>query len=134
MARRTKTGMDTSIVGGILYFEDCSQCAVTDDVFPEIIGDNYTKSIRLVSLAANWTERNWIDGIGFQTELIDFELTLRREIRSGKGHWYAYRRVLGKLHKRYVGSDENVTEARLIDIAHKMPTTKLGAIKKPAKK
>lgn len=128
--RKTKTGSDTSIVDGILYFEDCSQCKVTDDVFPEIIGDGYTKTIRLVSLRADWIERVWIEGVGMQHESIDFEMTLRREIRSGKGHWYAFRRVFGKLHKRYVGSDENVTEARLIVIAQKMPTSRLGAISK----
>lgn len=130
MARKTKTGYDTSIQNGILYFEDCSQCKVTDDVFSQIIGDGYTKTIRLISLNSNWSERVWIEGVGSQTERIDFEMTLRREIRSSKGHWYAYRRSAGKLHKRYVGDDESVTEERLIQVARHMPTTKLGVVKK----
>jgi len=127
--RKTKTGNDTSIVDGILYFEDCKQCVIGDDVFPEIIGDGYTKTIRLVSLASNWRERVWVDGVGSQLEDIDMEMTLRREIRSHVGYWYAYRRVFGKLYKRFVGKDENVTEEKLIEIARKMPTKKLGAVK-----
>jgi len=127
--RATITGRDTSIIDGVLYFEDCSQCKVTDAVFPEIIGDGYTKTIRLVSLESNWFENVWIDGVGRQSEDIDFEMTLRREIRSGSGHWYAYRRVFGKLYKRYVGSDEKVTQEKLIQVARAMPTKKLGARK-----
>lgn len=123
--RQTKTGAETSIVNGILYFEDCNQCKVTDEVFPEIIGDGYTKTIRLVSLAADWIEHVWLDGVGMVKEDIDFEMTLRREIRCGRGHWYAYRRVMGKLNKRYVGTDENVTQKRLVEVARAMPTTKL---------
>lgn len=112
-------------MNGILYFEDCNQCKVTDEVFPEIIGDGYTKTIRLVSLADNWFVQEYTGDGYFIKQDIDFEMTLRREIRCGRGHWYAYRRVLGKLHKRYVGTDENVTQKRLVEVARAMPTTKL---------
>lgn len=126
--RKTKVGSETSIIDGVLYFEDCSQCKVTDDVFAEIIGDGYTKTIRLVSLRADWFERVFVGGVGVQTELVDMEMTLRRELRSGMGHWYAYRRVFGTLYKRYVGTDEKVTEEKLIAVARSLPTKKLGQV------
>lgn len=123
--RKTPIYYETSIVDGVLYFEDCRQADMDTDHFIDIIGDGYTKSIRLVSLSSNWVERVWLDGVGMSRELIDTELTLRREIRSGRGHWYAYRRVLGKLNKRYVGTDEKVTQERLLEICRAMPTTKM---------
>lgn len=120
--RQTKTGRDASIVDGILYFEDARQCAVDDEQFKDIIGDGYTNSIRLVSLASNWVQNVWLDYNVKIQETIKFEMTLRREIRSGRGHWYAYRRVATKLHKRYVGTDENINQERLLAIAQKMPS------------
>ena len=33
------------------------------------------------------------------------------------GYWYAYRRVAGKLHKRYIGKLEELTKDRLEEIA-----------------
>ncbi|MBZ0284046.1 MAG: hypothetical protein K8L97_25120 [Anaerolineae bacterium] len=50
------------------------------------------------------------------------QMTLRREIRSGRGHWYAYRRVFGKLHKRYVGTDDLISQMKLLEVAQKMPS------------
>jgi hypothetical protein len=120
--RMTKTGHETSIMNGALYFEDAQQCPVDCEQFAEIIGDGYTKSIRLVSLSAGWYEREWMSEVGFVNYDINVQMTLRREVRSGKGYWYAYRRVLGKLHKRYVGQDEEVTEKLLLKIAQKMPS------------
>ena len=122
-ARSTKVGYETSIINGVLYFEDARQCSIKDEIFTDIIGDGYTKSIRLVSLENDWIQHVWVGDLGVRKEDINFEMTLRREIRSGRGHWYAYRRVLGKLHKRYVGTDENVTQERLVAIARAMPST-----------
>lgn len=121
-ARMTKTGYETSIVGGALYFEDCKQCDVDSPQFAEIVGDGYTNSVRLISLSKGWYEREWMSEVGFVNYDINVQMTLRREIRSGRGYWYAYRRVLGKLHKRYVGQDEELTEKLLLTIAQKMPS------------
>lgn len=122
--RNTKTGSETSIQNGALYFEDCKQCDVDSAAFAEIIGDGYTKSIRLISLDRAWYETEYI---GFTdakiSQFINMQMTLRREVRSGRGHWYAYRRVLGKLHKRYVGTDETIDQKTLLEVAKKMPTT-----------
>lgn len=120
--RRTKTGEETSIRNGQLYFEDAIQCPVDSPNFAEIVGDGYTSSIRLVSLSTGWYEREWMSEVGFVNYDINMQMTLRREVRSGRGYWYAYRRVLGKLHKRYVGQDEELTEKLLLQIAQKMPS------------
>lgn len=122
--RNTKTGYDTSIQNGVLYFEDCKQCEVDSPDFAEIIGDGYTKSIRLISLSTLWYETEYIGYTDAKmSSYINTQMTLRREIRSGRGHWYAYRRVLGTLHKRYVGTDETITQSTLLEVAKKMPTT-----------
>jgi LuxR family transcriptional regulator, maltose regulon positive regulatory protein len=43
--------------------------------------------------------------------------TARKELRHGDAYWYAYRRVGGKLAKRYIGSSSELTVARLEQIA-----------------
>lgn len=129
-SRKQYFDYETSIFNGVLYFEDCAQASVDSDAFVEIIDHKSVTSIRLISFDKNWAENVWLDGVGFQKEMIDTELTLRKEYRSGKGHWYAYRRVLGKLHKKYVGSSENVTQTSLLKICQAMPTTKIGLVKR----
>lgn len=75
---------------------------------------------------------NLLDG-GFQeyTELIpsfyverlnDVEIcmSVRKELRSGSVHWYAYKRFAGKLSKAYVGQE--CTYQALWDAATSLPT------------
>lgn len=120
---------ETSIYQGVLYFEDCKQADVDTDTFIEIIEHPSVQVIRLVSLSSDWMESVWIDGQGFQKEMIDMEMTLRKEMRSDRAYWYAYRRVLGKLHKKFVAGSENVTQSSLLKIARAMPTTKIAVVK-----
>jgi hypothetical protein len=120
---------ETSIFDGVLYFEDCSQAKIDTEDFTEIIDHKTVNSIRLFSLDHLWCESVWIDSKGFQKELIDTELTLRSEVRSRRKHWYAYRRVLTKLHKRYIGDSSKVTQERLLEVCRAMPTTKIGLVK-----
>jgi hypothetical protein len=120
---------DTSIFEGTLYFEDCSQAKMDTEEFTEIIDHKSVSVIRLFSLNSQWCESVWLDGVGFQKEMIDTELTLRKEIRSGRPHWYAYRRVLGKLHKRYIGDSSKVTQERLLEVCRAIPTTKIARVK-----
>ena len=49
--------------------------------------------------------------------------TARKE--TTKGYWYAYRKVEGKLHKRYIGVSEALTRARLAEVGElfAIPTT-----------
>jgi hypothetical protein len=129
--KRTKVFSDyeTSIYEGCLYFEDCKQAGVDEETFTEIIDHSSVQVIRVFSLSSTWLENVWVDGIGFQKEMIDIEMTIRKETRSGKSYWYAYRRVLGKLHKRFLGSSENVTQTSLLKVARAMPTTKIAVVK-----
>lgn len=120
--RNSKVKTEASIVNGILYFEDASQCPVDDPRFQDIVGDGYTNALRLVSLDTNWYVSVYTGGAAFRHEDVNVEMTLRREVRYGRGYWYAYRRVMNKLHKRYVGTDEQITQKRLLEIAQKMPT------------
>ncbi len=120
--RQTKTGGDTSIVNGQLFFEDCLQCQVDAANFKDIIGDGYTNSIRVISLDREWQQKITLPGFLTLLEHIDTQFTMRREIRSGRGHWYAYRKVFGKLHKRYVGTDEVIDQKMLLDVARKLPS------------
>jgi hypothetical protein len=121
--RKTPTGYETSIVDGFLYYEDCKQCHMKDEVFTEMIGDGYTKAIRVVSLDQGWFEKVYLTSDTFIKSDINAQMTLRAEIRSGRRHWYAYRRVFGRLYKKYVGTDEKVTQMRLLEIARAMPST-----------
>jgi hypothetical protein len=120
--RKTSTLAETSIQGGHLYFEDARQCHVDDPQFSDIIGDGYTKSIRVVSLDYDWERKVYLDYTTTVTEQINVEMTLRLEKRRNSFVWYAYRRVHGTLFKKYVGLSENVTQQRLLDIAKGMPS------------
>lgn len=122
MPRKTKSGSIASIVNGNLYFEDVRQCPVDDPRFAEIVGDGYTNSIRLVSLDSGWAQTVWLDWNTSVKETINLEMTLRREVRAHRGYWYAYRRVHGKLYKRFVGDDENVNQGALLKVARSMPS------------
>lgn len=56
---------------------------------------------------------------------IKASFTARRETRNGINYWYAYSRVVGKLHKRFIGQSEDFDFKKLWEIARKMPTTKI---------
>lgn len=123
MARKCKSN-EVRIEDGKLFIEDAFQCRLDDPIAAEMLEDKYITSVRLVSLETNWVANvalyqagNWVE----IEQIINLEMTLRKEKRSGKFHWYAYRRKGGKLYKRYVGYSENMTAARLVEIAAKMP-------------
>lgn len=48
--------------------------------------------------------------------------TVRKEPKKGGDYWYAYRKVAGKLHKRYIGRDAELTIAKLEEIAETLNT------------
>jgi DNA repair exonuclease SbcCD ATPase subunit len=43
--------------------------------------------------------------------------TARKESGKGGDYWYGYRKVVGKLHKRYIGKSSELTTAKLEEIA-----------------
>lgn len=120
--RQTPVRYESSIVNGALYFEDARQCALDDELASEILDDKHLQSIRVVSLSSGWYYRDHLTpGVSVKND-VNVEMTLRKEMRSGVAYWYAYRRVFYKLHKRYVGGSEQVTEARLVEVARKLPS------------
>lgn len=119
--RKTKTLDMCSIVDGVVYFEDVRQCRVDDDFAADIFGEETLTSIRLVSLSSDWQIKVWYPDGSTAIEHIDMEMTLRKEKKERGWYWYAYRRVFGKLHKRYVGTSDAISSDKLLEIARKMP-------------
>ncbi len=120
--RKTKVGAETSIQCGRLFFAESEQCRVDSELFKEIIGDKYTNSIRVISLDREWYQNVWLDHDTRLKETINIEMTIRAETRHGKKVWYAYRRVLGVLYKRYVGASDDMSQQKILETALKMPS------------
>ncbi len=53
----------------------------------------------------------------------------RKEVLGGVVYWYAFKKVNGKLHKRYIGKPHEVTHNRLCEVAKSIKDVKV----KPAK-
>ncbi|MFM5956088.1 MAG: hypothetical protein ACKOQ2_02785, partial [Dolichospermum sp.] len=53
----------------------------------------------------------------------------RKEVLGGVVYWYAFKKVNGKLHKRYIGKPHEVTHNRLCEVAKSIRDFKV----KPAK-
>lgn len=119
--RHCKTAWSAAIVGGFIFFEDVVQANLYDESATEILDDEYLRAIRVVSLSDDW-QLNVTFGDGTTIkEDINMQMTLRKEKRGNLDHWYAYRRVFGKLHKRYVGTSEKIVPSRLVQIARVLP-------------
>jgi len=119
--RRTPISSETSIRDGWLYFEDARQAPIDSDLFVDILEDKHTTSLRVVSLASNWQESEWMTDVGVVKFDLRVEMTLRKEIRSGTAFWYAYRRVGGKLFKKFVGQSDRVTTEKIVKVAQSLP-------------
>jgi len=116
------TREEYTIRNGNLDFEYDTQCRVGDDIFYQMLDDKYVSKIRVLSLSSEWDLNVYLDNGAKIVEKIDTIFTMYKEHRGNKDHWYAYRRCMGKLAKRYVGATEDVTEVRLWEIARKLPT------------
>ncbi len=60
--------------------------------------------------------RRWIEqpaSTGFSIEIPNGSITVRREQLPQGRYWYAYHRKAGKRHKRYIGTDAALTDARI---------------------
>ena len=120
MARRTKTGASAAIIGGYLYYEDVRQMRMDSEGLWDELESEGTSSVRVESLRSTFTVKEWIGSELYEGDL-PVEMTLRREKRGTKYHWYAYRRFGGKLYKRYVGTSDQITEERILEVAQKLP-------------
>lgn len=62
----------------------------------------------------------WLESIGsFRFEPVggDKPFTVRKESGKGGDYWYGYRKMAGKLHKKYIGKSSELTTVKLEDIA-----------------
>ena len=48
--------------------------------------------------------------------------TVRQETKKGGDYWYGYRKVAGKLHKKYIGKSSELSTAKLEEIAEVLNT------------
>ena len=48
--------------------------------------------------------------------------TVRQETKKGGDYWYGYRKVAGKLHKKYIGKSSELNTAKLEEIAEALNT------------
>ena len=48
--------------------------------------------------------------------------TVRQETKKGGDYWYGYRKVAGKLHKKYIGKSSELIRAKLEEIAEALNT------------
>ena len=48
--------------------------------------------------------------------------TVRQEMKKGGDYWYGYRKVAGKLHKKYIGKSSELSTAKLEEIAEALNT------------
>jgi LuxR family maltose regulon positive regulatory protein len=49
--------------------------------------------------------------------------TVRQETKKGGDYWYGYRKVAGKLHKKYIGKSSELSTAKLEEIAEALNTS-----------
>ena len=105
MARRNSKATDF-VESNVLYTED------------EFTG------IRLSEPAwSMWLE----DSTGFYYRHDQGSFTARKQHHRRGYFWYAYKRINGKLHKKYLGMRENVTAQRLADLASEFAGLRKGS-------
>lgn len=118
--RKTVTSKAFAVSQGIFYIEEADQCPVDSDAFQSMLEDSTIKAIRVESLASDWIECFWF-GDELREDAVNVQMTLRKELRGNTYHWYAYRRVLGRLHKRYVGTSDTIDQRKLATVAKRLP-------------
>lgn len=67
----------------------------------------------------------WLESIGsFRFEPVEKNkpYTVRKESGKGGDYWYGYRKVAGKLHKKYIGKSSELSTAKLDEIAEALNT------------
>jgi hypothetical protein len=110
------------IKGSVLYYHDdignenIYLDQLESDTFAESI--EREKSIVVKSLEREIWMRTDYGGRTIDTAL-DIHMSLRSEKRGQLIHWYAYRRINGKLRKYYAGHSEDINTERIVALARK---------------
>ena len=67
----------------------------------------------------------WLESIGsfrYEPTGVNKPYTVRQETKKGGDYWYGYRKVAGKLHKKYIGKSSELSTAKLEEIAEALNT------------
>jgi hypothetical protein len=67
----------------------------------------------------------WLESVGsfrFEPSTANKPYTVRKESGKGGDYWYGYRKMAGKLHKKYVGKSSELSTIKLEDIAEALNT------------
>jgi len=67
----------------------------------------------------------WLESIGsfrYKPTGANKPYTVRQETKKGGDYWYGYRKVAGKLHKKYIGKSSELSTAKLEEIAEALNT------------
>jgi chromosome segregation ATPase len=68
----------------------------------------------------------WLESIGsfrYEPTGANKPYTVRQEAKKGGDYWYGYRKVAGKLHKKYIGKSSELSTAKLEEIAEALNTS-----------
>jgi chromosome segregation ATPase len=68
----------------------------------------------------------WLESIGsfrYEPTGANKPYTVRQETKKGGDYWYGYRKVAGKLHKKYIGKSSELSTAKLEEIAEALNTS-----------
>jgi chromosome segregation ATPase len=67
----------------------------------------------------------WLESIGsfrYEPTGANQPYTVRQETKKGGDYWYGYRKVAGKLHKKYIGKSSELSTTKLEEIAEALNT------------
>jgi len=67
----------------------------------------------------------WVESVGsfrYVPAGANKPYTVRQETKKGGDYWYGYRKVAGKLHKKYIGKSSELSTAKLEEIAEALNT------------
>jgi chromosome segregation ATPase len=68
----------------------------------------------------------WVESVGsfrYVPAGANKPYTVRQETKKGGDYWYGYRKVAGKLHKKYIGKSSELSTAKLEEIAETLNTS-----------
>ena len=67
----------------------------------------------------------WVESVGsfrYEPTGANKPYTVRQETKKGGDYWYGYRKVAGKLHKKYIGKSSELSTAKLEEVAEALNT------------
>jgi len=114
----TKTEWENRIEKGSWWVEDVQQTAIDGVDMSEWL--KHETVIVVISLEVDIVmPTSYGNNIKADVPL-DVTMTLRCEKRGQMRQWYAYKRIMGNLRKKYFGHDEDICTERIVAIAKKL--------------